>query len=47
LEVKVLYTPGKGSGVGAETGSAAVGQTKPEAPRLMDAVVERSNLLCA
>jgi RNA-directed DNA polymerase len=32
---------------GAESGTAATGQTKPEAPRLMEAVVERSNLLCA
>jgi RNA-directed DNA polymerase len=36
-----------GSGVGAEARSVAVGQTKPEAPRLMEAVVERSNMLCA
>jgi RNA-directed DNA polymerase len=36
-----------GSGGGAETRSAAAGQTKPEASRLMEAVVERSNLLCA
>ncbi len=36
-----------GSGVGAEAGSAAVGQTKPEVPRQMEAVVERSNMLCA
>lgn len=36
-----------GSGAGAEAGTAAVGQTKPEALRLMEAVVERSNMLCA
>src|SRR2546425_7362770 len=36
-----------GSGVGAEAGSVAVGQTKPEVPRRMEAVVERSNMLCA
>ena len=36
-----------GSGVGAEAGSVAAGRTKPEAPRWMEAVVERSNLLCA
>ncbi len=36
-----------GSGVGAEAGSVAAGETKPEASRLMEAVVERSNLLCA
>ncbi len=36
-----------GSGVGAEAGSVAVGQTKPETVRLMEAVVERSNMLCA
>ncbi len=36
-----------GSGAGAEAGSVAVGQTKPEAPRWMEAVVERSNMLCA
>ena len=36
-----------GSGVGAEARSAAAGQTKPEASRLMEAVVERSNMLCA
>ncbi len=33
--------------VGAEAGTVAVGQTKPEAPRLMEAVVERSNMQCA
>ena len=36
-----------GSDVGAEVRSAAAGQTKPEAPRLMEAVVERSNMQCA
>lgn len=36
-----------GPGAGAEAGSVAVGQTKPEALRLMEAVVERSNMLCA
>lgn len=36
-----------GTGVGAEARSAAAGQTKPEAPRLMEAVVERSNMQCA
>ena len=36
-----------GSGVGAEAGSVAVGPTKPETVRLMEAVVERSNMLCA
>jgi RNA-directed DNA polymerase len=36
-----------GAGSGAEAGTAAVGRTKPEAPRLMEAVVERSNMLCA
>src|ERR1022692_3677360 len=36
-----------GTGAGAEVGTAAVGRTKPEAPRLMEAVVERSNMLCA
>ena len=36
-----------GSSAGAETGSAAAGRTKPEALRLMEAVVERSNMLCA
>jgi RNA-directed DNA polymerase len=36
-----------GAGSGAEAGTAAVGQTKPEALRLMDAAVERSNMLCA
>lgn len=32
---------------GAEAGTVAAGQTKPEASRLMEAVVERSNMLCA
>lgn len=36
-----------GSGAGAEAGWAAAGRTKPEASRLMEAVVERSNMLCA
>lgn len=36
-----------GSGVGAEARSAAAGRTKPEAPRQMEAVVERSNMQCA
>ena len=36
-----------GSGAGAEAGTAAAGRTKPEALRLMEAVVERSNMLCA
>ncbi len=36
-----------GSGAGAEAGSGAAGRTKPEAPRWMEAVVERSNMLCA
>ena len=35
------------SGSGAESGTAAAGGTKPEALRLMEAVVERNNLLCA
>src|SRR5439155_3723503 len=35
------------SGAGAEAGAVAVGRTKPEAPGLMEAVVERSNMLCA
>lgn len=33
--------------MGAEARSAVAGQTKPEALRLMEAVVERSNMLCA
>ena len=36
-----------GSGAGAEAGTVAAGRTKPEAQRLMEAVVERSNMLCA
>ncbi len=36
-----------GSGVGAEARTAAAGRTNPEAPRLLEAVVERSNMLCA
>jgi len=36
-----------GTAAGAETRSAAVGETKPEALRLMEAVVERSNMQCA
>ncbi len=36
-----------GSGSGAEAGTAADGRTKAEALRLMEAAVERSNLLCA
>jgi len=36
-----------GSGAGAEARAAAAEQTKPEAPRLMEAVVERSNMLGA
>ncbi len=36
-----------GSGAGAEARTAAVGRTKPEALRLMEAAVERSNMLCA
>ena len=36
-----------GSGAGAEPRSAAAGGTKPEALRLMEAAVERSNMLCA
>ncbi|KVP97198.1 group II intron reverse transcriptase/maturase [Burkholderia ubonensis] len=42
--------PGRnlGDGVrGAEAGTAAIGQTKAEAPSLMEAVVERSNLWLA
>jgi len=35
------------AGSGAETGTAAVGGTKPEALRLMEAAAERSNMLCA
>ena len=36
-----------GSDMGAEAGAVAAGQTKPEASRLMEAVVEGSNMLCA
>ena len=36
-----------GTGAGAEVRTAAGGRTKPEALRLMEAVVERSNMLCA
>jgi RNA-directed DNA polymerase len=36
-----------GPGAGAEARTAADGQTKPEALRLMEAVVERSNMQCA
>jgi retron-type reverse transcriptase len=36
-----------GAGSGAEACPAAVGRTKPEALRLMEAAVERSNMLCA
>jgi len=36
-----------GAGSGAEAGTAAVVQTKPEALGLMEAAVERSNMLCA
>ena len=36
-----------GTGAGAEARTAAVGRTKPEALRLMEAAVERSNMLCA
>lgn len=36
-----------GTDRGAEAGTAVGGQTKPEALRLMEAVVERSNMLCA
>jgi hypothetical protein len=32
---------------GAESRTAADGETKPEALRLMEAAVERSNMLCA
>ena len=35
------------AGVGAESRTAAVGMPKPEVPRLMEAVVERSNLFRA
>jgi RNA-directed DNA polymerase len=36
-----------GTGAGAEVCTAAVGRTKPEALRLMEAAVERGNMLCA
>jgi group II intron reverse transcriptase/maturase len=36
-----------GVAAGAEAGTAAVGRTKPEVLRLMEAAVERSNMLCA
>ena len=36
-----------GTGAGAEVRAAAAGQTKPEALRLMEAAVERSNMRCA
>lgn len=36
-----------GTGAGAEVRTAAVGRTKPEALRLMEAAVERGNMLCA
>ena len=36
-----------GTGAGAEARTAAGGRTKPEALRLMEAAVERSNMLCA
>ena len=36
-----------GPGAGAEVRSVAAGETKPEVPRLMEVVVERSNMLCA
>ena len=36
-----------GASSGAESGTAAVGRTKPEALRLMEAAVERGNMLCA
>ena len=36
-----------GTGAGAEVRTAAGGRTKPEVLRLMEAAVERSNLLCA
>jgi RNA-directed DNA polymerase len=36
-----------GAGSGAESGTAAVGGTKPEALQLMEAAGERSNMLCA
>ena len=36
-----------GTGAGAEVRAAAGGRTKPEALRVMEAAVERSNMLCA
>lgn len=36
-----------GPGAGAEVRSVAAGETKPEVPRLMEVVVERSNMRCA
>ena len=36
-----------GTGAGAEVRTAAGGRTKPDALRLMEAAVERSNMLCA
>jgi RNA-directed DNA polymerase len=36
-----------GTGAGAEVRTAAAGRTKPEALRLLEAAVERSNMLCA
>ena len=36
-----------GAGSGAQAGTAAAGRTKPEALRLMEAMVERSNMQCA
>lgn len=36
-----------GTDGGAEAGTTAGGETKPEALRLMEAVVERSNMMCA
>jgi RNA-directed DNA polymerase len=36
-----------GTGAGAEVRAAGVGGTKPEALRLLEAAVERSNMLCA
>jgi RNA-directed DNA polymerase len=36
-----------GTGAGAEVRTAAGGRTKPEVLRLMEAAVERSNMLCA
>jgi RNA-directed DNA polymerase len=36
-----------GLGAGAEVRAVAAGETKPEVPRLMEVVVERSNMRCA